>query len=80
MVRRRKMKTKILLVPILVTIVLFLITGCMSSKGWTRKDGQPIDQDQFQKDFASCNRGAWTLSITQYLIAKKCMERHGYIK
>jgi len=64
---------------VIIMVGLFL-GGCMSNKGWVRQDGQPIEQEQFQKDYQSCNRGAWTLSITQYVIAKKCMERKGYIK
>lgn len=79
---------------ILVAMVLgFLVLGgCVSSSGWTRKDGQPIDSIQFEKDRYYCNKG-WgvclaadilvtcgILSIVHSAEAHHCMSVLGYEK
>ena len=72
--------------------ICVLVSGCVGSTGWTKKDGQPFDQVQFEKDREECNRGwavymtadilltAGLLSLIHYAEAKHCMTVKGYQK
>jgi len=77
---------------LMLAVVLGLLVGCVSSKGWTRKDGQPINSVQFERDRDSCNKGwavymtadilvtAGILSIIHSVEAHHCMKVLGYEK
>jgi hypothetical protein len=77
---------------LLILLVLFLISGCVSSKGWTRKDGRPVEPKEVEDRAKFCNYGwEWMLvgdlmitcgilSIVHYYGAKNCMDRFGYEK
>jgi hypothetical protein len=80
---------KIILVLLAMVI---LVSGCVGAKGWTKKDGTPIEPVQFEKDREECNRG-WgicmaadllltvgILSTIHYFEAKHCMTVKGYVK
>jgi hypothetical protein len=80
------------LIILAMVLVFFVVTGCVGSKGWSRKDGQPVDQEQFPKDREECNRG-WgiclavdilltvgILSLIHYGEARHCMTVKGYVK
>jgi lipopolysaccharide export system protein LptA len=78
---------------ITIILVLALCGGCVSAKGWSRKDGQPTEVQQLEKDRDECNRG-WTVINTaadilltagilptmHYFEAKNCMTMKGYIR
>ena len=77
---------------VLAMVIGLLAMGCVSSKGWARKDGQPINTVQFQKDRKTCNKG-WgiclaadilltggILSIVNSIEAHSCMKNLGYEK
>jgi hypothetical protein len=71
-------------------VILLMMTGCVGAKGWSRQDGQPMDQERFNVDRWECNRGWETpmvvdilftggvLSWLHYREAKKCMLLRGY--
>ena len=80
------------LIMLAMVLVFFVVTGCVGSKGWVKKDGQPVDQEQFPKDREECNRG-WgiclaadilltvgILSLIHYGEARHCMTVKGYVK
>lgn len=70
------MKTKILLLLILVTIVLFLVTGC-GGGFWYKSD---YDSGQFKKDAYECERDSWDAMHGQLHrgIYNRCMRSKGY--
>lgn len=45
------------LIMLVMVLVFFIVTGCVGSHGWTRKDGSPVNQEQFERDREECNRG-----------------------
>jgi hypothetical protein len=86
------MKKMMFLLLVLVLAMVLVVTGCVGSKGWVKKDGQPVDQEQFPKDREECNRG-WgiclavdifltvgILSLIHYGEARHCMTVKGYVK
>jgi hypothetical protein len=80
------------LIMLAMVLVFFIVTGCVGSHGWTRKDGSPVNQEQFERDREECNRGwavrmavdilftAGILSLIYYFEAKHCMTVKGYEK
>jgi hypothetical protein len=73
---------------VLTMVIVFLtVTGCVSNKGWVRKDSQPVNEVQLEKDFRDCNHG-WVLALILDPVgiyplihsfkAKKCMDKKGY--
>ena len=77
---------------LLAVVLGLLVSGCVGSTGWARKDGKPVDRTQFEKDREECNRG-WGICLTvdilvtggfvsliHYFEARHCMKVKDYVK
>lgn len=75
-----------------IVIIALVMSGCVSSKGWVRQNGTPVDQQTVEEQVKMCNDG-WVnymiydivitfgiLSTIHYFQAKKCMQNKGYIR